>query len=91
MTDQPELVPDVIDAIAEIEQTHPSDLDITLYDHIDPDALTLLATSEHTDWRLQFELPDYTVEVHGDGSVFVDGTVVQTTNSPPPSVGSASR
>lgn len=81
--EQSEVVPTLLDAIAEIEGTHPEDLSFTLYEHINPDAINQLATSGHTDWELQFEVPDHTVEVHGDGAIFVDGVPLRAADRVP--------
>lgn len=64
----------VVFAIAEAKGREPAELDIALHEHVDTEALRLLAAHEQADWRLEFELPDHAVVVSGGEAVFVDGT-----------------
>lgn len=75
MTRRHEVITHVVEAVAETEGCAPSELDFSLYDHIDADALLALATSEHADWQLVFHVPDHTVSLRGNGQILVDGTI----------------
>ncbi|MFB6120801.1 MAG: HalOD1 output domain-containing protein [Halobacteriaceae archaeon] len=72
------VIPIIIGAIADVEGCSPHDLDFTLYDHVDTNALRSLCASDQTDWKLTFEVPDHTVLVRGTGEVRVDGEPVRT-------------
>jgi len=75
MTSRHEIVTHVVESIAEAEGCSPADLEFSLYDHVEADALLALADSAHTDWQLVFHVPDHTVAIRGNGQVLVDGTV----------------
>jgi hypothetical protein len=49
------------------------ELDISLNDHIEPEAITRLANHADASWTLSFELPEHNVTVTSDGLVLVDG------------------
>lgn len=72
------MVPDPIvaitEAVAEVRDTRPTELDLVLNDHINAEAIHQLAADESSPWRLTFHLPEETVTVTSDGIVFVDGT-----------------
>jgi hypothetical protein len=61
----------VIEAIADIESVEPKDLDLRLYDAIDPEALERLCDDAESDLVLEFSVADYRVRVTGEGTVFV--------------------
>jgi hypothetical protein len=77
MTRRYEVLEHVVGALAEVEGRAPPDIDYSLYEHIEPDALVTLVESEHADWQLTFSVPGHTVEVRGSGQILVDGTVVR--------------
>lgn len=81
MTIRPEVLHHVIEALAAVEGVDPNELEYSLYDHVETDALRILVMSDHTDWELSFRVPDHTVEVHGDGRILIDGVVVRDLNS----------
>lgn len=64
----------IVRAIAEKEGVNPPDLDFSLQEYIDTDALDALATSPGDDWSLHFTVAGFEVRADGDGSVVVDGT-----------------
>lgn len=66
---------EIATAVAAAEGVELSELDLTLRDHVNPDALEALAAHENSTWTLQFELPDHTVTVTSDGVVCVDSSV----------------
>jgi hypothetical protein len=75
MTRRHEVITYIIEAIAEVEDCAPPELDFSLHDHIEADALLALATSGHSDWQLVFHVPDHTVSLRGNGQILVDGKV----------------
>ncbi|MEF8784694.1 MAG: HalOD1 output domain-containing protein [Haloarculaceae archaeon] len=75
MTHRYEILNDIVEAIAESEDCAPHDLDYSLYEHIETEALLTLAASEYTNWQLTFRVPDHTVEIRGTGQILVDDTV----------------
>jgi len=77
MTRRHEVLPKTVEALAEVEGGRPQDLEYSLYDHVETEALVALGASDHTDWELTFQVPDHTVAVHGDGRILVDGRVVR--------------
>ena len=67
----------IVNAIAAIEGVSSDDVEFTLYESLDPEALdTLFGYSAHmikreTDVVAEFEIHDYTVEVTSDGTLTV--------------------
>lgn len=65
----------VVDALAAATDTDPLEL-APLYEVVDPEALDRLFDADATGRaRVQFEYDGHAVEVRGDGTVAVDGTV----------------
>jgi len=65
----------VVEALADVTDTAPSELD-PLYNTVDPEALDRLFQPDSSDGvRVTFEYGDARVEVRGDGTILVDGTV----------------
>jgi len=75
MTLRHEILPIIIDAIAEQEDCSPQELDFSLHEHIEVEALLTLVMSEYTDWQLTVHVPDHTIEIDGSGTILVDDTV----------------
>ena len=71
------IMSNVVNAIAEAEDCSPEDLEYSLYEHMETEALLTLAASDHTDWRLTFTVPDHTVEVRGNGRILVDDILIR--------------
>jgi hypothetical protein len=67
------LLETVVWAVAEAKDVDPMDIDVPLYDSIDPDALEQLfgEDSPQIDARLSFTLADCDVVVRGDRTVVV--------------------
>jgi hypothetical protein len=82
MTSRYTILSRVVESIAEAEGCAPHELDYSLYEYVDTDALVTLAASEHTDWQLTFRIPDHTVEIHGTGEVFVDDALYRKLEEP---------
>lgn len=64
---------EIVETIAEVEDTEPADLDMSLQNHVSTDAIRQLVDHESESWRLQFETPNHIVEVRGDETIVVDG------------------
>lgn len=77
-----EILPEIVDAIAETEGRPPHELDYSLHDHIDPEAVVHLLTSNQTGWHLTFQVPDHTVEIRDSGQILVDYSVVSELEQP---------
>lgn len=61
----------VVEAISAAEGVEPAELDGSLYDSVDPDALDDLFSGERTNGQVVFEVFDYVVTVRADGDVRV--------------------
>lgn len=66
------LVMEIAEAVAESEGVDITELDYTLHDYIDADALVMLASHDTASWTLTFELPNHDITVTSDGVVLVD-------------------
>ena len=55
----------VIKAISAIENTDPIDLPVTLYEHIDPEALDALVTTD-SNVSVSFTVGEYQVHIEGN-------------------------
>lgn len=65
----------VVEAVARTEGVDPLDLEVPLYDAVDPDALDALFQSGATvEGHVEFEYYGYEVTVTGDGCVTLDPT-----------------
>jgi len=69
-----EILRSIIEAVADAKDTEPVELDLVLQDYVDAEAIERLDGHESDLWTLQFELPEHTVLVSGDGTILVDGT-----------------
>lgn len=70
----------IIRAIASAENKDPSNLELSLENHICTDTIRGLVTHDSNSWRLQFETENHVVEVMGDDTVLVDGETKQITS-----------
>lgn len=68
----------VVEGIAVAEGVNPENLGISIEHYVSTDAIRTLVNHESTSWRLQFETPQHTVEIAGNGTVQVDGESVRT-------------
>lgn len=62
----------LIETVADVKGKEPEDLDIVLEDQISMVAIQGLDDHKADSWVLQFELPEHTVRVVGDGTVYVE-------------------
>lgn len=63
---------DIVEAIAEAEGTDATELDFSLQEHIDTDALRLLVEHRSSSWTVRFQVSDHQVVLSGDGAVQVN-------------------
>lgn len=70
----PSLIPEIIEGIADAKDVEPAELNLSLHDYIDTDAIEQLASHETASWTLSFELPNHNVTVTSDGLILVDGS-----------------
>lgn len=75
MTRRHEILSEIVTALADVEDCQPHELEYSLYDHVDPEAIIALVASDQTDWQLTIHVPDHTVEIRGDGQIRVDDGV----------------
>lgn len=68
----------IIEAIAAAEDTTAVDLDVSLQEHVDTDAIRQLVEHPSDSWELRFDLLQHSVTVTGDGVVEVNGVERQT-------------
>jgi hypothetical protein len=80
MTRRHEVLSDLVKAIAETEECSPHNLEYSLYEYIETDAIATLVGSKHTAWELTFQVPDHTVVVRGNGQILRDDNLVQDLN-----------
>jgi hypothetical protein len=64
-------------AIADIEETTPEQIDISLQNYVSTDAIQDLVVHDSDAWRLQFETPRHVVEITGNNIILVDGQQVR--------------
>ncbi len=62
----------IVEEIADQRDVEPTELGYAIHDHIETDALRLLANSDTGPWTLSFECPDGTVTVTENGAVHLD-------------------
>lgn len=67
-----EILRAIIEAVADAKDMEPVELELVLEDYIDVDAIERLDRHGSDLWTLQFELPEHTVIVSGDGTILVD-------------------
>jgi hypothetical protein len=71
---------EVAHAVADTKDVDPENLGYTLEDHVDTDALRLLADHENASWTRSFELAEVNATVTSDGLILVDGSPERTWN-----------
>lgn len=80
MTRRYEVIPEIVEALAEADGVSPHDLEYTLYEYIDAEALETLVTSDHRDWELTFQVPGHSVTVRGGERILIDEEAVRDPN-----------
>jgi hypothetical protein len=71
------VIEQLVGAIADVEESDPESLDISVHDYVSTDAIRNLVAHESDAWRLQFETQNHVVEVTGNNIVLVDGQRVR--------------
>lgn len=74
-----ELVVALINALSHADGVPPDDLDYSLHESIDTDAILALEAHPNTSWELSFDVPEHEVTVSGQGFITVDGVKFDTT------------
>lgn len=69
----------VVTAVATVRGVDVTDLSVPLFEVVDPDALDRLFEAAAGDLSFDFEYHGHHVELRGNDTVLVDGTVVETT------------
>ena len=64
---------ETIKAVAAVEGKEPLELEYSLQEYVDVEAIQRLAAHEEGSWTLSFELPEHEVTVESDGRILVDG------------------
>jgi len=72
----------VVWAVAEAKDVDPLDLDVALYDSVDPDALERILDSDSFEGRVGFSLAGCDVVVYDDRRVVVTGVSDATAETP---------
>lgn len=62
---------DIVEALAETAGDDPTELDFSLQNYVDTDALQLMMDHPSSNWKLSFEVERYEVVVTGEGAVEV--------------------
>jgi hypothetical protein len=66
------LVVEIVNTVAEAKGVNPQELGYSLEEHVDTEALQLLADNSSSTWKLTFTLPAYEVTVTSEGVVRVE-------------------
>lgn len=69
-----DIVEDILDALAAADGIAPDELEQSLYEYVDTDALAQLAAMDNKGWRVTFDIETHRVTVDGRDGVLVDGT-----------------
>lgn len=83
MTRTRDLTLAIVDALAAVEHRAPQELDYSLHDHVDTDALRALDSMNGTQWTLTFQVSNHEVTVADDGRDSVDGELVRVGETTP--------
>jgi hypothetical protein len=67
------VIEEITGAIADIEETNPEQLNISLQNYVSTDAIQDLVVHDSDAWRLQFETQRHVVEITGNNVILVDG------------------
>jgi len=63
----------IIEAIAEYEETDPLELDFVLGEHIDPEALETVLNADVEELQVSFTINGVAVSVASDGTIMIAG------------------
>ncbi|WP_435065496.1 HalOD1 output domain-containing protein [Halobaculum sp. EA56] len=70
----------VVEGIAAKEGTEPEQLELTVHEYLDAEALEQLVDHGRAEWELHTRIGGHDIRVYDDGTVVVDGK--PTTESP---------
>jgi hypothetical protein len=68
-----DIIYEVVAALAAAEGVDPQELEFTLSEYVDTNALTTLAASDGSVWEFKFHVKNHTVRLTHDGRIYVDG------------------
>lgn len=71
------MVRSIIEGVAHVEGKTAEELDLALYDYIDPDAIRMLVEHPSESWELTFDVRSHQVCVTGEGVVEIDGSPIE--------------
>lgn len=63
---------EIRDAIADYESVTPSDIEFSITEYIDIEAVAQLKQHENSVWMLTFNVPDHEVTVTSEGDILID-------------------
>lgn len=69
---------DIVVAVADAKGIDPTELEYSLQEYVDLEAVNELADHHATSWTLSFEIPEHSVTVTSDGLILVDSAQVET-------------
>lgn len=72
----------LVQAIAEVEEVEPRQLEFSLAEYIDPDVLVKLDDMDSNFWEATFRVADHEVTLSHRGAIFIDGDVVRRSFEP---------
>lgn len=72
------IVAEIIEAVADSKGVEPNELEMTLGEYADLEAIERFAENTESSWRLSFELPQRRVHVESDGDVLVEERAEQS-------------
>lgn len=73
-TPRMDLLHELIEAVADAQGKEPEQLEFVLEDYISMEAIQGLDEHKSDLWTLQFDLPNHTVQIGGDGTILVNDT-----------------
>ena len=68
---------ELVEALAEHEGVDVHELEYSLHECVDSEAIKRLAAMETGSWTLTFEIPDGEMSIDGSGRIMIDGSVVR--------------
>lgn len=78
MTENRDIVTEVLEGLADADCVSPEELEYTLYEYVDPEILAKLAALEESAWEFSVRVADHQVTITGDGRLFIDGVLYRT-------------
>lgn len=69
------VVAELARTVAEVEGVEAHELDYSLYEYVDTEAICSLAAFDRPTWTLTFQLPRHEISLEGTGEIRIDGDV----------------